>query len=94
MSLYGFNQHPNRESWFGDVADRLRPAFQQLDAPLPSGCALPSASPPRDAAPRPPVNARTAPPAVMAPSRSWSVPILSRWRARSPCLLPPPSSAS
>jgi hypothetical protein len=35
MSLYGFNQHPNRESWLGDVADRLRPAFAQLDAPLP-----------------------------------------------------------
>jgi len=35
MSLYGFNQHPNRESWLGDVADRLRPVFAQLDAPLP-----------------------------------------------------------
>jgi hypothetical protein len=29
------NQHPNRESWLNDVADRLRPAFAQLGAPLP-----------------------------------------------------------
>jgi hypothetical protein len=35
MSIYGFNQHPNRESWLSDVADRLRTAFVQLDAPLP-----------------------------------------------------------
>jgi hypothetical protein len=36
MSTYADNQHPNRESWLKDVADRLRPVFAELAASLPA----------------------------------------------------------